>query len=633
MCGLFAALSRFGPIREDYARQLDMIAHRGPDGSGTAVVNLAGGVPEAERQARAWLGHRRLSIIDPDPRANQPMAVADDRYVMVYNGEIYNYLELRRECVAAGWSFRTESDSEVLLACWALWGEAAVQRFIGMFAFVIVDREAGAAWIGRDAFGIKPLHFALVGDRLLISSELPPLVSTGRVALDIDPVQTVEFIRFGASATTDTTLIEGIRRLPAGTVARFDFATGELSEPRRFWTPTTERRQISFADAVAECRERFLTNIRLHLRSDVPVGAALSGGLDSSSIVCAIHHLEPDVRLNTFSFISAEPGQSEEKWVDIVNDHIGAKAHKVVPRPGDLADDLDRMIAIQGEPFGSASIYAQYRVFAMARGAGVPVTLDGQGADEILAGYWPYVATHGAAQIRRGRIDRALRLIAHGGDSMGTRLRMAALLGQAMMSGTSIARYRRWIGRSVLPEFIDRDWTRAHEIDERAVAESMIARYPDLASHLIDTSVRTSLPTLLRIADRSSMAFSVESRVPFLTPDFADFLFSLPPDHIVSPRGDRKHVFREAMRGILPEPIRTRRDKIGFFADDGLWLRSNRARFETYLDEVSAIPAFDSDKTNAYLRGFFEEGQGSAQQVWRIFMFAIWSAKMRNLAG
>ncbi|MCW5646676.1 MAG: asparagine synthase (glutamine-hydrolyzing) [Sphingopyxis sp.] len=633
MCGLFAALSRSGSIREDYTRQLDMIAHRGPDGSGTAIVHLANGVPEADREGRAWLGHRRLSIIDPDPRANQPMAVADDRYVMVYNGEIYNYLELRRECVAAGWSFRTESDSEVLLACWALWGEDAVRRFVGMFAFVIVDREAGQAWIGRDAFGIKPLHYVLTDDRLLICSELPPLVSTGRVPLDIDPLQTVEFIRFGASTTTESTLIDGVRRLPAASVARFDFATGALSEPRIFWRPNTARRKIGFADAVAECRERFLTNIRLHLRSDVPVGAALSGGLDSSSIVCAIHHLEPDVRLNTFSFISAEPGQSEEKWVDIVNAHIGAEAHKVVPQPGDLANDIDRMIAIQGEPFGSASIYAQYRVFAMAREAGVPVTLDGQGADEILAGYWPYVATYGASQIRRGRIDRALRLIAHGGDSMGTRLRMAAQLGQALLPAGAIGRYRRALGRSILPPFLDSEWLTANRVDEAAIAGTMLTNYPDMASHLMDTTVRTSLPTLLRIADRSSMAFSVESRVPFLTPDFADFLFSLPPEYIVSPRGDRKHVFREAMHGILPEAIRTRRDKIGFFADDGLWLRGNRATFERYRDAVAAVPAFNSKRTGDYLRGFFDEGRGSAQQVWRIFMFAIWSDRMRGLAG
>lgn len=627
MCGLFASLSRYGPIRSDYTRQLDQISHRGPDGSGVQLVSLLVG-PEATRADRAWLGHRRLSIIDTDARSNQPMATADGRYAMVYNGEIYNYLELKQECLSAGWSFRTESDSEVLLACWSLWGKACLRRFVGMFALVIVDRQEGVAWLARDAFGIKPLHFSMTGAHLLVSSEIPPLMTTGEIVLDLDASEALSFIRFGASTSTEHTLIKGVDRLPAASVARFDFQTGELGAPERFWEPTTEHRAMDFADAVAECRERFLANVRLHLRSDVPVGAALSGGLDSSSIVCAVHHLEPDLRLNTFSFISAEPGQSEEKWVDIVNAHIGAKVHKVVPHPTDLSADLDDLVRLQGEPFGTASIYAQYRVFRMAREAGVPVTLDGQGADEILAGYWPYVATQGAAYLRGFRPDRALALIRHGADGNGTRLRMAAQLMQAALPSSAIAGFRRAIGRSIMPSFVNRDWLEAGGADEAQLGADMVATYASLRDHLVDSSVRTSLPTLLRIADRSSMSFSVESRVPFLTPDFADFLFSLPPEYIVSRRGDRKHVFREAMAGILPEPIRTRRDKIGFAADDNIWLRHNRARFEPYLDQVRALPVFDPDATTDYVRRFFDEGEGSAQQVWRIFMFGIWHANM-----
>lgn len=633
MCGLFVVLSRFGPIRESYNRQLRMLSHRGPDGGGEMVVDLLGGAEESDRSGRAWLGHRRLSIIDPDPRANQPISVEDGRYVMVYNGEIYNYLELRRECLASGWSFRTESDTEVLLACWVLWGEDAAKRFIGMFAFVIVDRVAGLAWVCRDSLGIKPLHLVITSERIFISSEIPALVSTADVPFEVDSKQAVEFIRFGASSSTDSTLINSVQRIPAGSISTFTFSTGKLADPILFWRPTTERRSISFRDAVEECRERFLANIRLHLRSDVPVGAALSGGLDSSSIVCAINHLEPEIRLNTFSFISADPRQSEEKWVDIVNAHIGAIAHKVSPRPGDLSRDLDRLILAQGEPFGSASIYAQFRVFSEASEAGVPVTLDGQGADEILAGYWPYVATHGAACIRRGRFDQSLRLIMRGGDSLKTRLRLAALFGQALLASDGIASYRRWLGRSVFPDFLDREWLAAQGLGEEAIAGSMISNYKDLTSHLKDTTIRTSLPTLLRIADRSSMAFSVESRVPFLTPDFVDFILSLPPDYIVSADGDRKYVFREAMRGILPEAVRTRRDKVGFSADDGLWLRSNRALFENYIDEIKIIPAFHSGRTLKFIQDFFEHGRGSAQQVWRIFMFAAWSAQMRGLAA
>ena len=630
MCGLFASLSLKGPIRADYTRSLDMIAHRGPDGSGQALVDLLAGA-EADRAGRAWLGHRRLSIIDPDPRANQPMFAADDRFAIVYNGEIYNYLELQRECRNAGWVFRTQSDTEVLLASWALWGEAALSRFIGMFAFVLVDRVESCAWIARDPFGIKPLHYAMAGDELLLSSEIAPLMATGRVALDIDAAQSADYIRFGASPAVEETLITGVRRFPPASVARFDFASGKLSTPRRFWQPARDERRIGFADAVAECRERFLANVRLHLRSDVPVGAALSGGLDSSAIVCAVHHLEPDLRLNTFSFISADPAQSEERWVDIVNAHIGAVEHKVRPEPDDLSADLEALVRAQGEPFGSASIYAQYRVFRMARQAGVPVTLDGQGADELLAGYWPYVATHGAHLLRHGKPLAAAQLIWSGADGMATRVRLAAQLGQAALPARMTANFRKLIGRELMPDFLNAEWFADRGIRAETMAAAMLTKHADLRSHLVDTVERSSLPTLLRIADRSSMAFSVESRVPFLTPDFADFLLSLPAGHIVSPAGERKYLFREAMRGILPEPVRARRDKIGFAADDGLWLRRNEAAFRRYIDLLDDAPQFQQANMRRYVEGFFAGGKQSAQQVWRIFMFAIWLANMRGL--
>ena len=397
--------------------------------------------------------------------------------------------------------------------------------------------------------------------------------------------------------------------------------------------PETDIRRISFADAVDECRTRFLDNVRLHLRSDVPVGAALSGGLDSSAIVCAVKHLEPDLRLNTFSYISSQSGQSEEKWVDIVNAHIDAIEHKVRPESTAFGDELDKLIMMQGEPFGSASIYAQLKVFESARAAGVPVTLDGQGADEMLAGYWPYVATHGAAQIRKGRLDRAARMILHGGDTWSTRARMTAQFGQALMPDGLLALYRRMIGRSVLPDFFDKSGLEDRGVTETGLAAEVLSQYSSLNAHLADTTVRTSLPTLLRIADRSSMAHSVESRVPFLTADFADFLLTLPPEYLVSERGDRKHVFREAMRGILPEPIRLRRDKIGFSADDGLWLRENWGALEHLLPQVEADPIFDPLEVRQFIAAFHRGAAGTAQQVWRIMIYALWRDRMQALAS
>lgn len=632
MCGIFASLSLAGPIRDDYSENLSMLAHRGPDDSGVSLVSLTNDV-RGGRYDRAWLGHRRLSILDTNPRGAQPMTLENDRFVIVYNGEIFNYVELRRECSAAGLSFSTTTDTEVLLACWSLWGEKVLEKLTGMFAFILVDKLAGCAWLARDHFGIKPLHYSFADDQLIISSEIGPMMASGKIDFEMDSAQSFEFIRFGASASVEETLISGVSRFPPASVAKFDFASGELSPPRRFWSPSRRQVDISFSDAVAECRERFLHNIRLHLRSDVPVGAALSGGLDSSAIVCAVNHLEPDLQLNTFSFISADPAQSEEKWVDIVNAHINAKPHKVKPMPDDLTGDLERLVAAQGEPFGSSSIYAQLRVFQMAREAEVPVTLDGQGADELLGGYWPYLGTVGAQWLRAGKLESLRRLIWNGGHDAKIRATLSANVAQACMPPAWRSRFRKMIGRGLFPDFLDKAWFDREDTGWRSVADQMIKGYDSLQAHLIDTVERTSLPTLLRIADRSSMAYSVESRVPFLTPDFADFLLELPPEYIVSRDGERKYVFREAMRGILPESVRARRDKIGFFADDALWLRQNAAQFRKYYDEIADMPQFDTDRTMVFLNQFFAGENHSAQQVWRIFMIAIWRSQMRTLSN
>lgn len=631
MCGIFAVFSTAGPIREDFGHCLDLLAHRGPDGAGQKLISLEGGAADCCAD-RAWLGHRRLAIMDPTPRGLQPMMSGDNRYAIVFNGEIYNFIELREQCRAAGATFHTGTDTEVLIAAWSIWGEAALTRLTGMFAFVIVDRHAGVAWLARDAFGIKPLHYALAGDRLLISSEIAPIVASGFVPVDIDATQSFEFIRFGAATSAEQTAICGIKRLPPATVARFDFREGRLLPPERYWAPTSDRREIGFDDAVAECRERFLANLRLHLRSDVPVGAALSGGIDSSAIVCGLKAIEPDLELNTFSFISADPRMSEEKWVDIVNDHIRARPHKVRPEPGDLGADLEALVRAQGEPFGTSSIYAQYRVFKMAREAGVPVTLDGQGADEMLGGYWPFLGTVGAQWLRSGKFGAVASLVRHGGPTNAVRAGIVAQIAQASLPSAAQRGFRALIGRGVMPDFLDRDWFDQAGSTWREAAAATIGSYANLREHLADSLTGTSLPTLLRIADRSSMASSVESRVPFLTPDFADFVLALPAEYLVSRRGDRKHVFREAMGGILPEPIRTRRDKIGFVADDGLWLRANWSAFAAYEDEIHDAPQFDTKRTLAYHEKFRSGGGGSAHQVLRNFIFTVWRRQMMALA-
>jgi asparagine synthase (glutamine-hydrolysing) len=630
MCGLFAALARGRPLVASYAGSMALLRHRGPDGEGVEIIGVSNGCG-GELPNAAWLGHRRLSIIDPSERGRQPMPSSCGRFWLTFNGEIYNYIELRTECRRLGYSFRTESDSEVLLAAWSLWGPEALRRFIGMFAFVLVDVQEARAWLARDHFGIKPLHYAVSVDSVLVSSEIPALLATGQVPFNVDEVQAFEYLRFGSSTEEERTIIGDIHRLPSGSYTSLDLRTGKLDVPTRFWRPESKRRSISFAEAVKECRQRFIDNVRLHLRSDVPVGAALSGGLDSSAIVSAVKTIEPDLRLNTFSFISEDPRQSEEHWVDIVNDAVNAIPHKIRPSPTDLAEDLSTMVRRQGEPFGSASIYAQFRVFKAARAAGVPVTLDGQGADELLGGYWPFVGTLGASLIRRGRVAAAIRLVQGQSIPRNSRAMVAANVLQSSLPASLQRALRAVLGRGVTPDYLDRDWVAAHAPRWKAAAHSAIGGHDNLNDHLLDATSRSSLPNLLRLADRSSMAFSVESRVPFLTSDFAEFLFSLPDEYLISSKGTRKHVFVEAMRGIVPEPIRTRTDKIGFFADDAVWLRANWTNLAPAFEEVGELPMIDKKRLQSFLKRFRNGHAEGAQLVWRLMVYALWRREMQIL--
>ena len=261
-----------------------------------------------------------------------------------------------------------------------------------MFAFAILDIECRTLTLARDAFGIKPLFFSEYDDGFWFGSEIRTVQALqglrGKPNLD----RAYKYLVFGGYDNDKTTFFEGVENIPPGYVLSLNLTEVSCSKPRRWWWPSIqERGAFSFDQAVESVREHFLDNVRLHLRSDVPVGAALSGGIDSSAVVCAMRKLEPEMPLHTFTFVSPGSDIDEEHWADVVNTHVGAQAHKVVVDPADLARDLDDMIRVQGEPFASTSIYAQYRVFKAAREAGVVVTLDGQGADEALAGYSGYL--------------------------------------------------------------------------------------------------------------------------------------------------------------------------------------------------------------------------------------------------
>lgn len=374
-------------------------------------------------------------------------------------------------------------------------------------------------------------------------------------------------------------------------------------------------------------RENFLQSIRLHLRSDVPLGAALSGGVDSSAVVCAMRHVAPDHPIHTFSYVAAGSEINEEKWADLVNHHVGAVAHKVVVTPQELARDLDDMILAQGEPFGSTSIYAQYRVYKLAKENGITVTLDGQGADELLAGYNGYPGQRLRSLLETGHGLEAARFLKAWSQwpdrshAMGLKLALAEMTGGALYQTL-----RRLSGRRLRPAWIRDEVLAQCQVQLRHPKQrpALDGRGRRVMAELAHALTQRGLPSLLRHGDRNSMRFSVESRVPFLTLEQADLLLSLPEHYLISSGGETKSVFRAAMRGIVPDAILDRRDKIGFQTPEQQWLTLMADAVRGWLQHDIGLPFLDQASILCEFEAIIGGRQAFSWQLWRWINFIRW---------
>jgi asparagine synthase (glutamine-hydrolysing) len=623
MCGILGSFTT-APVAHNaealHFSGLSAMNHRGPDDQGLDKFELPAG--------RVYLGHTRLSIIDLSSAGHQPMVSDDDRFSLVFNGEIYNYQELKVELQQAGYLFNSDSDTEVLLAAWRCWGEECLTRLTGMFAFVVLDKQLQTLTFVRDAFGIKPLFMASESGGVSFASELPALLKIKGGAVRLNNQRAYDYLVHGDYDTQNSCFIEEVEQLAPGHCAVYDLSTATFQLPKRWWNPSVVQSSfLTFSQAAENLRELFLQSVRYHLRSDVPLGTALSGGVDSSAVVCAIRHVEPDAPIHTFSFIAEGSPVSEEKWVDLVNAHVGATSHKVNVEPFELARDLDDMIIAQGEPFGSTSIYAQYRVFQLAKANGVTVTLDGQGADELLAGYRGYPGKRVRSLLEMGDFSGAVEFLREWSKWPDRPLSVGIKAAVAEFTNGPVYQALRTLnGGQALPS-----WLNAKALEDAGVKVGyprILAEHSPrgrrLMAELANASSRYGLPGLLRHADRNSMRFSVESRVPFLTTDMAQFLFSLPESYLVSPQGETKSVFKAAMRGIVPDAILDRRDKIGFATPEQEWLIQLAPQARKWLQESDPIPWLNKqamlDEFDAIIAGRVP----FSWQAWRFINFTRW---------
>ena len=602
MCGLTALVHPGGEARlADVVSMTDVIRHRGPDSEGFCVIDGSGvrrlsgpdtisfagagdlpSAPQADAAAEdlagwAVLGHRRLSIIDLTAAGHQPMTDGDGDLWMVFNGEVYNYVELGDRLAALGHRFVGHSDTEVVLAAYKEWGSDFLRELVGMFSLVIVDVRERRVLAARDHFGIKPLYYwRTQAGAIAFASEIKAFSAMPGWSPAVDGERLYDFLNFGMHDHTAGTMFADVSQLGPGQLIDIDLRqdVGTLC-PRTWWTLQPQPFEGSFEEAAERFAELFRSSVSLQLRADVPVGSCLSGGLDSSSIVCTANQAfrtrgEAFSQL-AFSATSDDPRVDESAWVRLVVEQTGVEVHSRTPDMSEVPDLLDRLTWHQDEPFGSTSILAQWVVFELARKQGVTVMLDGQGADEQLAGYHPYFAWRFQELLRQGRIAELGRDViatrrVHGGFPSGL-VPFSAYL----MLPTSVARLGgrvvkaptqnpdAWLDRSVLG-------ISGHP-DPHAGS-----RQPSVRALSLEQLTRTNLPMLLRYEDRNSMAHSVEARVPFLDHRLVEFVTGLPSGHLIG-EGTTKRVLREAMRGAIPEPIRNRRDKIGFQTAEERWMR------------------------------------------------------------
>jgi asparagine synthase (glutamine-hydrolysing) len=659
MCGLAAIFDPRGALAPEWLASMQAaVRHRGPDDEGVACFGPAaarayGGpdTPEAvyasalpyapargpvdARGARLGLAHRRLAILDLSPAGHQPMCTRDRDCWIVFVGEIYNYLELREELARLGESFSSRCDTEVILAAWRAWGRDCVSRFNGMFAFVLYDRARNQLFAARDRFGVKPLYYWISPDGLVaLASEIKQFCGLPGWKPRLNGQRAYDFLNWSVQDHTDETLFADVYQLRGGESLELDL-DGRVPGPgaRLPVTRWYDLRPAPFtgtlADAGEEFRRLLTDSVRLRLRADVPVGSCLSGGLDSSSIVCLANGLlrgqDAHALQHTFSACSTVRRYDERDYIDEVARHTGVAAHHVYPALDQLFPLNDRITWHQDEPFASTSIYAQWQVFGLAAAHGVKVMLDGQGADEQLAGYHSFFAPRFRgllAGLRWPTLWREMRdaRSLHGyRGGWGLQHALGGLLPEALRQPL-----RRLAGRpGTASPWLDAGRLGAAPRDPYLAAGA--ARAPSVQAMSRSQLLATSLPMLLHWEDRDSMAHSIEARVPFLDYRLVEFVLGLPDEYKIA-GGLTKRVLREGMRGVLPEKVRNRTDKLGFETPEEVWLRTEGSdRFRGALREaVDAGGGIIRPQALKELEDMIAGARPFSFLIWRLISFGTW---------
>lgn len=666
MCGIAGLLlDELDPRGAEWlTRMTQRLVHRGPDDGGAVVFGHQGS-PCQERKlgevdepvqwgympVRAGLGARRLAILDLTEAGHQPMSSSDGRVWLAFNGEIYNHATLRSQLAARGIEFRGHSDTEVLLAAYRAYGPACFADFEGMWAFAILDWGERKAYLCRDRLGIKPLYLARCEHGIAFASEIKSLLDVPGVPRVVNEARLLDFLSRGLVDHTDDTMFDGIWSVPSGCRIELSLNTrntmGDAGRVYRYWQPETDLPLSD--DPPTAVRETLEKAVASHLRSDVPVGSCLSGGLDSSAVVAMIDRvafrrgtMAENWSQHTFTACLPDHALDESKYAEMVSDAcVALQWHRVEPTAARLAASMESLVRHQEQPFGSPSIFMQWEVMRAARERGVKVLLDGQGGDELFCGYEGYLPPYLARLLRHWRLGQFVREFGHA--------RRGHYAGRPLLK--HIAAYllpRRF--RSSFRQGLNatsQTWLVGELFEAKdgpGMCETLKFAPPVdwrktfglgmFASHIWHVLLGESLPSLLRFEDRNSMAFGIEARVPMLDRPLVELAMSLRPEEKIRD-GVLKAVLRDAVKDIVPAAILDRRDKIGFSSPTAEWLRGGLN--DWWRDMLSSQSFRDrgcfSPRGVVKVVERFDQGDAAAALlIWRMAITEQWARQYLDKA-
>lgn len=562
MCGISGIISHSENIKEPLLKAQLLQLHRGPDSQGIHCSKI--------NQWNIGLGHQRLSILDLTDLASQPMFSPGNRSCIIYNGEIYNYLEIRKELEALGHKFKTTSDTEVLLTALEEWGiDKALSKFNGMWAFAWLDQVNRRLVLARDRLGIKPLYFSWVDDCLYFASEIKSILSVANHKFQLNYQVIGEYLLQSLLETSGKTFFNGIEKVPSASYITIDLSGKSLSlDVKYYWDLQAQLMENNFSDVLSieqiieQIKALFFDSVRLRLRSDVPVGVLLSGGVDSSSIATAMQILlGKDANLNLLASVSEDPRYDESPFIDIMGRHLNLPVHKVnlsFP-PEQAINYVERVNWFNDEPIANFSNVAHYLLMSKAKEMGITVILSGQGADELLCGYKKFLGFYIQTLIYTRNYYRA-----------------AKSLFSFWQNGTIISQFSFNEAKRYLPRFFRNNQLNIAGNALKDFNYQFVGIQPEqgLMMRQIQDLTKYSVPTLLHYEDRMSMAWSREIRVPFLDYRLVENIMSL-PDEMKLNYGWTKWIFRKVMEPYLPREIVWRKDKQGFVNPQSEWLKYN----------------------------------------------------------